>query len=377
MINRRNFLAGLFGAGISAFSGRLFASTPQDNRRQHVQWNKLTADLIAGDGLDPLIASRTFLLLNVSQYLASEAVNGDESSVAPALEIGGYLALKETFPDNDMVRSLGRGISSYQRRPRLSEAGERVRRFLELRAGDGSSSRIQAIPPEGDTYWRSLENRPPLRPHWGNVKPFGALPLVKAPTPPRVGSEDFIRELHEVERKSSSLSQVDSDRVRFWGDGIGTATPVGHWMQILLEEFDRIEIALSEQLRLTSIISAALFNAGIRCWETKFTYWTPRPSQLSSNVRVHLHIPNFPAYTSGHSAFSWAAVAAMPTEMEERTIRWYELATEASESRVLAGIHYPCDCIGGAELGRVVGRATSETLRTSGGVAEWALRDAA
>ena len=223
-------------------------------------------------------------------------------------------------------------------------------------------------PPLGEGFWHSLENRPPLHPHWGAVLRFGDSSPTKTPEPPTPGTKEFDLELEEVERKSSSLSDEQLRQVKFWADGIGSATPVGHWLRIAFDEISETDISFKKQLNAISVISAALFNAGIDCWAAKFRYWTPRPSQLSSRVVVRVKVPNFPAYASGHSTFSWASVEAMSSALEPR--RLGKLAHEASESRVLAGLHYTCDCLGGEEIGRVSGKNTAESLMAADSINE-------
>ena len=55
----------------------------------------------------------------------------------------------------------------------------------------------------------------------------------------------------------------------------------------------------------------ALHDAAVGCWDAKFTYFNPRPSQLDPSIKTVIGLPNFPSYTSGHSTFSAAAAAVL------------------------------------------------------------------
>ena len=73
-----------------------------------------------------------------------------------------------------------------------------------------------------------------------------------------------------------------------------------------------------------------------------------------------LGTPPVPAYVSGHSAFTAAAAETMSVLRPERAEEFLDAAAEASDSRLLGGIHYWFDLTEGATLGQQVGRAALE-----------------
>jgi hypothetical protein len=56
--------------------------------------------------------------------------------------------------------------------------------------------------------------------------------------------------------------------------------------------------------RVLAYMDMAVMNAGVACWHAKFAYWLLRPSRADPGISLAVGLPNFPAYTSGHSAFS-------------------------------------------------------------------------
>ncbi len=100
------------------------------------------------------------------------------------------------------------------------------------------------------------------------------------------------------------------------------------------------------------IVNMALMDAGIVCWDTKYFYFNPRPTQLNPAIKTLTGIPNFPAYISGHSTFSGAAAAILGYIIPEKASQYDAMAKEASMSRIYGGIHYRSDC----EVGLVVGK---------------------
>jgi membrane-associated phospholipid phosphatase len=96
----------------------------------------------------------------------------------------------------------------------------------------------------------------------------------------------------------------------------------------------------------------AMHDAAVACWDAKFTYFNPRPSQLDPEIRTVIGLPNFPSYTSGHSTFSAAAADVLSYIFPSGASTFDALKEEAAISRLYGGIHYRSDI----EVGKVVGR---------------------
>jgi hypothetical protein len=73
-----------------------------------------------------------------------------------------------------------------------------------------------------------------------------------------------------------------------------------------------------------------------------------------------LPTPPHPSYVSGHSIFSAAAAVALSGLYPSLADRFANAAAEASDSRVLAGIHYWFDCSRGVEAGGRIGKVALE-----------------
>jgi membrane-associated phospholipid phosphatase len=110
----------------------------------------------------------------------------------------------------------------------------------------------------------------------------------------------------------------------------------------------------------------SLMDASIVCWDTKFFYFNPRPSQLNSNIKTLTGVPNFPAYISGHSTFSGAAAAILSHINPEKASAYNAMASEASNSRMYGGIHFRSDCEVGLAVGKNVGNYAVQRARTDG-----------
>ena len=102
----------------------------------------------------------------------------------------------------------------------------------------------------------------------------------------------------------------------------------------------------------------ALHDAAVGCWETKMYYFNPRPSQLDPTIKTGTGVPNFPAYTSGHSTFSGAAATVLSYLFPEGESFFMAQAKEASDSRLFGAIHYRSDIEMGLAHGKIIGGYT-------------------
>ncbi len=224
----------------------------------------------------------------------------------------------------------------------------------------------------GETPWYSLEvpRRPPMLPIYGKVKAFlfdslTAISLRPGP-PPLVKSDLMRKETEEVLDFVKNPTRERTRIVHFWADGVGTYSPPGHWDAIAAEDFIPKNFSEVRWARNMALINMALMDAGIVCWDTKYFYFNPRPTQLDPNIKTLTGIPNFPSYISGHSTFSAAAATVLAHIIPEKAAKYNAMATEASMSRIYGGIHYRSDCTVGLEVGRNVGNYAIQRAMADG-----------
>lgn len=224
----------------------------------------------------------------------------------------------------------------------------------------------------GEVCWFSLESpkRPPMLPLFSKVKPFlidslGIIAMRPGP-PPSTSSEQFKKETEEVLWYSQHPSRDRMAIVHYWADGAGTYAPPGHWDAIAAGEFVKENYSEVRWARNYALINMALMDAAITCWDAKYFYFNPRPSQTDPGIKTLTGVPNFPAYTSGHSTFSAAAATVLTHLLPNRGSKFMDMAQEASMSRLYGAIHYRSDCEKGLENGIKVGEKAVERAMTDG-----------
>jgi PAP2 superfamily len=224
----------------------------------------------------------------------------------------------------------------------------------------------------GDIPWQSMDNppRPPMLPFFGNVRAWmlTAEEIVRERPgpPPATSSELMARELAEVKRYVDRGTRKELAIANFWADGPSTPTPPGHWMFIAAPHIRKADWSEVRAARAFAFVAMAVHDAAVGCWETKYFYYNPRPSHLDPELKSVIGLPNFPAYTSGHSTFSGAAAEVLSYLFPSGRDEFQRLKDEASISRLYGGIHYRSDLEVGKDHGKRLAEYTVKFARTDG-----------
>jgi len=224
----------------------------------------------------------------------------------------------------------------------------------------------------GEIPWYSLESpkRPPMLPLFGHVKSLlldsATVVSLRPGPPPSTSSTEMQQATQEVDSYVKNPSRENIRIVQFWADGVGTYTPPGHWDAIAAEDFIKENYSEVKWARNMALLNITLMDAAIVCWNTKYYYYNPRPTQMNSGIKTLTGIPNFPSYISGHSTFTGAAATLLGHLIPSRAADYMQMAQEASLSRLVGGIHYRVDCAVGLQVGQNVGALAVQRAMADG-----------
>jgi hypothetical protein len=245
-----------------------------------------------------------------------------------------------------------------------------------MRTAGGSPAVWQAMADaatsRGEMPWRSLEipPRPPMLPLFGNVRAWMMTPAdivrERPGPPPSTSSALMARETAEVKSAVEHLTREQIAIAYKWADGVSTPTPPGHWNFIAQPYIAAAQFSEVRAARALALLNMAMHDAAVACWDAKFTYFNPRPSQVDPEIKTVVGLPNFPSYTSGHSTFSAAAAEVLSYVFPSGTSYFNEQRDEAAISRLYAGIHYRADIEIGKDHGRRIGGYAVSFARIDG-----------
>ena len=261
--------------------------------------------------------------------------------------------------------------------------GQAVAAVLVARAGTdgmrtaaGSPALFQALAAgavaRGEIPWRSQETppRPPMLAAFGAVRGWMMTPedfvRERPAAPPSTSSALMERELAEVRQSVDSGNRRELAIANFWADGPSTPTPPGHWNFIAIPHIRKADMSEVRAARALALLNMAMHDAAVGCWETKYFYFNPRPSQLDPELKTTIGLPNFPSYTSGHSTFSAAAAEVLSYLFPASASEFEAQKEEAAISRLYGGIHYRSDIDVGTTHGKRIGGYTVSFARTDG-----------
>lgn len=182
---------------------------------------------------------------------------------------------------------------------------------------------------------------------------------------------------------------------QFWTDNPGSFTPPlgtptglpsGHWMMICSQASRQLGLRLDDAVEAYARVGVALHDAFVNCWTWKYRFQLLRPVTYINRYidpawRSFINTPQFPEYTSGHSVASPAAALVLTDLMgsfaftddthagrqpARRFDSFNHAATEAAQSRLYGGIHYPMAIENGLDQGSEIAALVRARLRTRG-----------
>ena len=387
-------------------------------------WNGLAVAAVRASRATDADAARWYAMVNVAMY---DAVNGIASlrarpSRAPALVPGrgprdgdeqaaavaaahAVLVSLDTARAGDYDAALagdlarlggGRGVTSG------ADWGRRVgERVVAARADDGSTpvetQPAGAGPGVFRAAWPGVQYR--------HVRPFAvADPSRYVPgPPPALDSLTYAAAFAEVAILGNAALPAPGllATFQFWSLPAGSDQPPGEWLRIALTVAGDRRLPLTEQVRLTALLTMALADTTVTTVATKFAYrhWRPttaiREADTDGNPLTTADpawtaraggVGGSPEYVSGHSSYSGAGATVLqgffctdaipfslttdsaPAGEPRRYPGFSAAAAEAGRSRVFGGQHFEFSNQAGLEIGRAVagGVLAKALLRDTG-----------
>jgi membrane-associated phospholipid phosphatase len=188
----------------------------------------------------------------------------------------------------------------------------------------------------------------------------------RAVSPPLTHSAQMAAETTTVRNAVNNITPDQLATVYKWADGASTPTPPGHWNTIAVPYIEAAQMSEVRTARVFALLDMALHDAAVSCWDTKYFYFNPRPSQLDPTIKTWTGLPNFPSYVSGHSDFSAAGADVLSYLFPSGASYFNAQAQEAAMSRLYGGLHYPSDISVGLAQGQRIGDYTVRFAKTDG-----------
>jgi PAP2 superfamily len=431
-----------------------------------VQWNNAALQAIRDISPGPTIASRALAIMHTCMYdtwaIYDPRANPTRPNGIPrqkkvndateAVSYAAYSALMDLFPSDkavytSLMQSLGFDPTnaSTDITTQAGVGNVSAQAVISYRHGDGSNQLNGYADTSGyvpvntptqindPTKWQPLlvngNQQKYLTPHWGTVKPFALTsgsqfrPTSGPATDYTNPSGAYVSQAKTILQYSAGLTDTTKTIADYWANGPHSETPPGHWelfTQFVSAQFisQKDKHVLSDDVMGFFLLSNAVFDAGIACWECKRYYNYVRPISAVRYLYTGQQVtawggydkgtltfdgglwlpyqesfvvtPPFPEYVSGHSTFSAASAyilqqatgsdtfgdsfTATPDSSQIEpgfaptqsvTLAWPTFSAAAAEagiSRQYGGIHFNQ----GDQDGRILGKQVAAVAWTKG-----------
>jgi hypothetical protein len=243
-----------------------------------------------------------------------------------------------------------------------------------------------------------------IEPNWGKIRSMAmdsSSQFMPPPPPPYnlAKNSPFMKEVTNVYNFGKNLTDEQKRIAWFWDDNafvmnvVGHVmfankkmTPGGHWLAITQNVCKLQKTDFAKTVEAYMMVSFALRDAFIECWEVKYRYHKIRPetvinASVDPKWQPFLQTPPFPEYTSGHSTISGASAEVLTQLLGDNVAftdsteykfghgvgvfkSFKEAASQASISRVYGGIHFQSACDEGLKVGEKIGKSLMEKVHT-------------
>jgi membrane-associated phospholipid phosphatase len=201
-----------------------------------------------------------------------------------------------------------------------------------------------------------------VEPHAGGWKtwviPSGS--AFRLPAPP--DDAGTAAEIQSVKNGIGERSLAALGQIRFWDAG----APGYRWMQLTAQLAVSEGLPTPMQTRALSLVAAAIYDSTVAAWDSKYAYMRRHPSEIDTTITTVVPPTASPSYPSEHAVTASAAAAVLAYLFPDKAAAVAEMAGQAAQSRVLAGVAFPSDVSSGMDLGNQVAEAVIAYARADG-----------
>ncbi len=371
------------------------------------QWNAIASTTIVANGKEvPAASGVWFAYVHLAVFDAVNAIdhrfqpylfsanpapgaNQDAAAVAAAHRVlVNYFPSQQTTLDADITAS----IAAISDTPANISAGIAVgeasaQALITARANDGLLANVPYTPPVGPGYWLPTPPAfgPPVTPWLGQMVPFTMSSVAQFfpdEGPDALDSQQWIDDYNQVMTLGAINSTVRTPKQTeiglFWTEHTGQ-----QYARAFRNLATQKGLETSDTARLMAMLWAGFADAGIGCWNAKFSFsfWRPVTAIQAGGGNPALTVdpnwlplantPSHPEYPAAHGCVTGAvstilagyfgtpnltfSVDSKVTNTTHTFTSTNDLMHEVENARIYAGFHYHHSVVQGRVLGISVG----------------------
>lgn len=180
------------------------------------------------------------------------------------------------------------------------------------------------------------------------------------------GKDQTQKELAAVKERISKNNAKTLQQIRYWDAG----SPAYRWNELISGIVSMREPQIFFRMP-NAWMNMAIYDATVVAWKAKYNYQRKRPSQIDPSIRALVDIPASPSYPCEHTVTAAAAANVLAYFYPALADSIMNLAREASQSRINAGVQFPSDVEAAWKLGEQVAIKIIEQAKKDGSDGKW------
>jgi hypothetical protein len=155
-------------------------------------------------------------------------------------------------------------------------------------------------------------------------------------------------EIAQVLELQQVMNTARLQQVQFWNIG----SPSYHWQNMMAKTW--MDDALNDGMLANMLLNVAIYDATVAAWDSKYAHNRLRPYAADKRIKTYALKAESPSYPCEHSVAAGVAVAIFSKFFPALADSVKQMAQQAMESRVAAGLAFPSDTRAGFELGKKI-----------------------
>jgi hypothetical protein len=186
---------------------------------------------------------------------------------------------------------------------------------------------------------------------------------IPLPAPPALAATK--KEIQGILSVQQQMDSAQRQRILYWNTG----SPSYRWREVLHD------VTVSDTTGLFSFImmllTASIYDGMVATWDTKYTHKRLRPFEQDRRIKALIVQTSSPSYPCEYSVAAGVASTLIAHFFPQKADTAEQLAKDAMQARIAAGVQYPTDTKAGFELGRAVALKAIEKTKNYLPVDKW------
>lgn len=313
------------------------------------KWEDKAYELVSSHGSVDVDASKVYAYLNAAQMDAAALSYKAHKTFAGSVELVSKNVLCEFYPAscNSLVTT--------HNDPYAVALSDAVMQKIKARITEDGAQTKPAALKAGAAYWNGPA--PQIGLSAASFKPWflSSGSQFRPAPPPTANPAELQQQLATLKQEVAKATNEQKAIVIKWAGGPGTRTPPGIWLAVATDYMHEKLTPLDTYLTIRFLLAASMADAVIGAFDAKYFYQFKRPNMFDASITPIMPTPNHPSYPAGHATISWAAATILSKYLPDNQQEWSRLATEATDSRLVGGIHFQADNAAGTALGTAIG----------------------